>query len=260
MTDGAKTVDIETLILSDELSPREALNEQWVVGYAALMADGVRFPPINVMRIEGRRLFPTDGRHRIEARRRCGQTTIEVYIKDGDWDDAVEEAATANACRGLPLSSREKRRAVAMMLAQPKLAQMSDREIARRCGVGHPLVAAIRAERLEDSSTCDNPLETLNRGQEPDLRRGADGKVYDVSRHKARRQNERGSGSAWSNRSTATTNSPPPSRPVASAGRSRRSKGETSPSVRVSHPARKMESSAKSWRSPLRSPSRRRRN
>ena len=38
---GAETVDIETLILAERLSPREALNEQWVAGYAALMADGV---------------------------------------------------------------------------------------------------------------------------------------------------------------------------------------------------------------------------
>jgi hypothetical protein len=184
----AGTVEIASLILDDRLSPREALNEQWVVGYAALMADDVRFPPIKVMRIALRGLCPTDGRHRIAAAQRCGRETIEARIRDGTWDDAVEEAATANAGRGLPLSSSEKRRAVAMMLTQPKLAEMSDREIARRLGISPTTVGAVRAEHLSTLDTHE-PIENIEGdfSPPPDRRvvhRGGQEYLYTVPRQR----------------------------------------------------------------------------
>lgn len=52
-------------------------------------------------------------------------------------------------------SNLDKRKAVETLLNDPEWSQWSDREIARRCAVGHPLVSSIRAI-ITGSSSSDN--------------------------------------------------------------------------------------------------------
>jgi len=54
----------------------------------------------------------------------------------------------ANVRHGLRLGNEDKRKAVARLLADAEWRKWSDREIARRCHVGHPLVAQLRGKLL----------------------------------------------------------------------------------------------------------------
>ena len=170
---GAEAVKIADLSFDGQLFPRVALSDEKVAEYAALMQQGVHFPPIEVTRVDTGELFPTDGWHRAKATQRCGWTEIPARILDGDWESAIEAAVAANAKHGLPLTAADRRKAVKMLLGLPKWARTSDREIARQCGVTHPTVAAVRAEVSEKLSgksfqmrpkpleTHDQPLSTV---------------------------------------------------------------------------------------------------
>jgi hypothetical protein len=64
-------------------------------------------------------------------------------------DDAVLFACGANAQHGLPRSRSDKGKAVTTLLSSETWSAWSDREIARRCGVSHGFVAAIRRDHLD---------------------------------------------------------------------------------------------------------------
>lgn len=58
----------------------------------------------------------------------------------------------ANAMHGLRRTNEDKRKAVETLLADEEWSKWSDREIARKFGVGHPFVAAVRSSLESDSS------------------------------------------------------------------------------------------------------------
>jgi hypothetical protein len=90
-----------------------------------------------------------DGFHRVAACKEVGQPRVRADVSQGTQRDAILESFSANADHGLPRSSEDKRRAINRMLNDEEWGQWSDREIARRCKVSHPTVAAIRAELAE---------------------------------------------------------------------------------------------------------------
>ena len=190
-TEEPELVEIAALTLDEELFPRERLDPETVDDYTEQMQEeGARFPPIRVIMDRDGNLFLVDGWHRCEAARRLRYTKLHARVRSGDWSDAVEAAAASNTRHGLKRTNADKRKAVEMLLALPKWAEASDREIAKHCGITHPTVAAIRA--TGKFSSRDNPLTTLDpapadppRFQQTDLRRGADGKLRDVSRQGA---------------------------------------------------------------------------
>jgi hypothetical protein len=73
---------------------------------------------------------------------------VRVEVWPGTLRDAILFAAGANDRHGLRRSREDKRRAVETLLADAEWAAWSDREIARRCAVSHPLVAAVRKDFL----------------------------------------------------------------------------------------------------------------
>lgn len=138
-----------------------------VADYAAELADGAVFPPV-VAFYDGSDYWLADGFHRLAAARQAGQPALAVDLRQGTQRDAVLFSVGANAHHGLRRSNQDKRRAVATLLADPEWAQWSDREIARRAGVGSSSwVGKLRAELVPDASS---------------QRRGADGRLIDVSR------------------------------------------------------------------------------
>jgi hypothetical protein len=183
----SELVEIADLILDDELFPRELVDTATVEEYAEAMESGSSaFPPVRVFRLPDTRLVPVDGWHRIGAAKRLRAQKMYAKIRPGSWADAVEAAAASNTRHGLKRTNADKRKAVQILLELPKWAEASNGEIARHCRVSDHLVADVRASFSRGS---DNPLETLEpdsgdppRFQEPELRRGADGKTYDVSR------------------------------------------------------------------------------
>ena len=202
-TEEPEVVEIAALTLDDELFPRERLDHGTVDEYAERMQEeGARFPPIRVIKDREGNLLLIDGWHRVAAARRLGYAKLHARVRSGEWSDALEAAAASNALHGRPRNTADKRRAIEMLLALPEWRDASDRAIARHCKLSNHFVADVRGRAPSAAPILDNPLIALDpapadppRFQPPDVRRGADGKRYDVSRmgaaHERARQKER---------------------------------------------------------------------
>jgi hypothetical protein len=148
-------VPLENLTTTDGLQARSALDADTLNDYAQLFADGVKLPPIECIATDGG-LLVTDGFHRVNAARQAGKTHVLAVVVSGSWSDAVFAAAGANRTHGLRRSIADKRKAVAMLLADARWGLLSDREIARHVGVTHPFVASMR-KRTDPATEIETP-------------------------------------------------------------------------------------------------------
>jgi hypothetical protein len=127
---------------------RVQLRAAVVRDYAAAMVQqiaegGLRFPPV-VLFTDGHAYWLADGSHRTAAARKAGLTEFPAQVRPGTPRDALLYGISANSAHGLPRSNADKRKAVALLLADPEWSQWSDREIGRRCQVGHAWVSRLR--------------------------------------------------------------------------------------------------------------------
>lgn len=137
-------IDVAKLWIDSSTQPRVAIDMETVSEYAEAMAAGAVFPPV-VAYHDGGRYILADGFHRVLAAREAKIATLAVELHDGTIRDAVLYSVAANAEHGLRRTNADKRRAVERLLRDTEWAKWSDREIARRCRVGHPLVADVRS-------------------------------------------------------------------------------------------------------------------
>jgi hypothetical protein len=126
-----------------EVQPRKSVDPGTVDHYAELLRDGVRLPPVDVF---GAEYLLASGYQRLAAHRKAELKEIEARVHLGNRRDAILFALAANAKHGLPLSPADKRRVVLRMLRDPEWSRLSDREIARRCGVSNGFVSNLRRE------------------------------------------------------------------------------------------------------------------
>ena len=150
---------------------RAATSEETVEEYAAAMKDGAKFPAIVVYH-DGADYFIADGFHRILAAVQCGFKDILAEVLPGTRKDALRRGLTSNVTHGLKLTNADKRRRVEIALEE--WPSVSSREIAKLCGVSHPMVESIR-EQVVKFTTCPKPA----------ARKGADGKTYKLPEKKA---------------------------------------------------------------------------
>ena len=132
---------------------RAALNDETVAEYAANIEANDAMPPVVVF-YDGSAYWLADGFHRVAARAKVGRLTVKAEVRQGTRRDAVLYACGANATHGLRRTNADKRRAVETLLRDEEWSQWSDREIARRCGVGADMVGDARR------SICRNPTDT----------------------------------------------------------------------------------------------------
>jgi hypothetical protein len=104
---------------------------------------GVRFPPV-VLFTDGQAYWLADGWHRVLAARRAGLTEIAADVRPGTARDALLHSVSANSAHSLPRTNADKRRAVALLLADSEWSQWSDREIGRHCQIDHKVVGTMR--------------------------------------------------------------------------------------------------------------------
>lgn len=119
---------------------RDAINVDTVREYAECID---QLPPI-VTFFDGIDHWIGDGFHRYHAHHKADHATIEVDARSGTKRDAILYAVAANASHGLRRTNADKRKAVRALLDDDEWAQWSDREIARRCGVGNKFVSDLR--------------------------------------------------------------------------------------------------------------------
>lgn len=145
------SIALNELTVDPALQVRAELNEAAIEEYADAIRAGAQLPPI-VALIDGDTTYLLDGTHRSAAIRRANpdvpdsELHIEALVGPGTREDAVLFVVQANANHGLRRSSADKRRAVQLLLGDPEWSNRSDRWIAERCKVSHPLVARVRSE------------------------------------------------------------------------------------------------------------------
>jgi hypothetical protein len=153
--------------------PQAKVNE-----YALAMKDYATFPPIECVEVDGVMLL-TNGFHRVEAKKRIGETTIAAQVHvNGTYQDAQDAAIRslrANSYGGIKHTNADKRKAVSMALRMERHRDKSDRMIAEMCGVDHEFVRNSRAGGDRRHLTFERPAL-------PKKRVGKDGKRYPAER------------------------------------------------------------------------------
>ena len=127
------------------IQSRAETNDDLVDEYASMMRDGVQFDPAQGVRDEAGQTFIWDGLHRAEAAK-LAEVLLLIEVRPGTQRDAEWLALSANQKHGLRRSRKDKQRVVRSALLHPYGANLSDREIARHCGVDHKTVGKVRAE------------------------------------------------------------------------------------------------------------------
>ncbi len=132
---------LDQLRLDGGTQPRATLSFETVDDYSELMANGAKFPAINVC-YDGQLYWVVDGFHRIKAAWQAGKEWIDADVWQGNLADAQWESYAVNRHHGLRRTNGDKQRAVKAALIHPSGGGLSDRQIARHCGVTQPTVSA----------------------------------------------------------------------------------------------------------------------
>ena len=159
-----ESVDPFVIKLDPGLQSRDATDERVVDEYAAALRDGATFPAV-VLYHDGTEYWCADGWHRVLAARAVDLEEIDADVREGSRRDALRHSLGANTTHGLRRTSADKRRAVTIALADPEWAELSDREIARLCGVSHTFVAQLRRPRVATLPLPEPTLNTLALGE-----------------------------------------------------------------------------------------------
>lgn len=138
-----KTLNIHNIRVDGNTQARVSINQDAVAEYAAAMKDDTNLPE-PVVFFDGAEYWLADGFHRFHAHLKNGKAAIIVEVRKGTQRDAILYSLSANTVHGLRPTGEDKRKAVAIMLADPEWSELSDRAIARHCGCSHPLVADMR--------------------------------------------------------------------------------------------------------------------
>lgn len=151
------------------IQSRAETNYTLVDEYAEMMKAGVEFDPAQGIRDENGQIYVWDGLHRGEAARRAGMR-LWVEVQPSGKQEAEWLALTANQKHGLRRSRADLQRVVRLALLHPRGAGLSDREIARHCGVDNKTVGRMRAE-----------LQVTEEIPQSILRTGADGRTINTA-------------------------------------------------------------------------------
>lgn len=128
---------------------RRALNVDHVERLAEVLS---RCPPILI----GADGTLVDGQHRVAAARQLGIDELPALrLPPSDTYGAeLIRAIEANTCHGLPLTRQERRDSITAVLGLRS--ELSDREIARICGVSRSVVATIRSTDARSGGSSDH--------------------------------------------------------------------------------------------------------
>ena len=160
-------ITLTTIQMDTSIQCRAAVNQDTVVEYAERMTANDQFPPVELFGSNDK-YWIGDGWHRTLAARASGQTTIDANVTIGSRQDALKHALGANALHGARRTNADKRRCITLAIAE--FGALSNRAIAKLCGVNDTTVATVR-HQVQDSRT--SPVT------------GSDGKQYSTT-HKAK--------------------------------------------------------------------------
>lgn len=157
-------IRLEHIDMDQTIQCRASIDKETVDEYAQEMDNGTKFPAV-ILYGTKELAWIGDGWHRVLASEKIGAKTIEAELRAGGRIEALNYALGANANQGLRRTNKDKRKAVEIALRE--FSDLSSRQIAEKCGVGHQLVDYVRSQ-VDESATCP--------------RKGADGKTYPAKR------------------------------------------------------------------------------
>ena len=156
-------IKLANIAADPDLQPRTGMNPETIEDYADDMRRGDQFPPIVVF-YDGKKYRVADGFHRLRAALAIKSKTILCEVRRGGKRDALLFSVSSNAAHGRRRSKDDKRMAVTKLLKDKQWGKWSDREISRRCHVGHPFVAQLRNELAVTGSSSSERTYTTKHG------------------------------------------------------------------------------------------------
>jgi hypothetical protein len=168
-------IKLADIVVDDDLQPRAGMNRETIEDYAADMQRGDQFPAVVVF-YDGKTYRLADGFHRYRAACVAGSKTVLCEVRRGGKRDALLFSVSSNAAHGLRRTNDDKRMAVSKLLKDKEWRKWSDREISRRCHVGHPFVAQLRNELAVTGSSSSERTYTTKHGTKAKMKTGKIGK------------------------------------------------------------------------------------
>lgn len=160
-----QNIPLKSIRIDGGTQAREELHLDTVAEYRQVLADGGEMPPVTLF-FDGAEYWLADGFHRWHAYAGDDRASIPSDVRTGTKRDAILFACGANAHHGLRRTNGDKRKAVAMLLADAECAKLSDRELARKVGVAHTLVSAVRNPQVAQQRD-ENRRRSAQRQVEP---------------------------------------------------------------------------------------------
>lgn len=137
-------IKLEDIVIDPKIVDRvDGLDFVTIQTYADDMESGSIFPAVEIVS-DGQSSWLVDGQHRLEAVKKLEHETITANVTEGDYRDALLKSCATNSEHGKRRTNEDKRQKVMMLLEDEEWKDWSDREIARQCKVGHPLVGELR--------------------------------------------------------------------------------------------------------------------
>jgi len=137
-------IKVEDIVVDPKIVERSSGVDLVIVqSYANDMESGAVFPAVEIVS-DGQSSWLVDGQHRLEAVKKLEHETITANVTEGDYRDALLKSCATNSEHGKRRTNEDKRQKVLMLLEDEEWKNWSDREIARQCKVGHPLVGELR--------------------------------------------------------------------------------------------------------------------
>jgi hypothetical protein len=156
-----KEIKLDLIRLDSGAQARAKLDEDVVAQYAEALTARAAFPP-PVVYFDGTDHWLAEGFHRVHANLKIGAVSMEVEVRLGNKRDAVLFGVGANQDHGLQRNNADKRKAAEILLMDEEWGKWSDREVARRVGVGHTFIARVRAEISMESDSIEPQKRTFS--------------------------------------------------------------------------------------------------
>ena len=174
-----RRIQVRKLKSDPRLQHRVAgLNTDHVERISERLTDDQAFdtPPISVVS-DGEALHMWDGAHRLAAYKMAGRAEIPAHVTEGLWHDALRLSLGANDSHGLGRSKADVDEVIRVALADPQLSKLSDRELAKVCGVSHMKINRMRRNSSVTPVTDAPESRTVTRnGKTYEMQTGAIGR------------------------------------------------------------------------------------
>jgi hypothetical protein len=160
------------LVSTDAGTQQRPLDEGTLSRYLALIADGVEFPPVEIVS-DGPNFWLWDGFHRVECALRREQKTISAYVTKGTLRDAIWLSFGANKDHGLPRQRGVAKEIIRAILADGSWSKESLSAIARHVGVTKQYVSLVKDEMTERMGQVLDRCAQENGDSEPKTAQGS---------------------------------------------------------------------------------------